>query len=235
MGTLFHLLLTQPLFNLLVLLYKYVTFNDLGLAIIVLTIVIRFVLYPIFYRGLRSQMMMQKIQPEIAKAQQMHKNNKEEQAKALMAVYKENKVNPFASILYVFAQLPILIAVYRIFLTGLTAVAFQNLYSFITPPVTINPMFLGILDISKPSMVIVVCAVVAQYFQSKSAMAKNTGPQSAMTKYMVFMGPLLTLLILPRLSAGIGLYWVTTSVFSIFQQRLINKQLYGATTPASKN
>lgn len=235
MGSLFHLVLTQPLFNLLVLLYKHVTFNDLGLAIIVLTIIIRFILYPVFYRGLRSQMMMQKIQPEIAKVQQQHKNNKEEQAKALMAVYKNSKVNPFASILYVFAQLPILIAVYRIFITGLTAAAFTDLYSFITPPETINTMFLGFLDISKPSMIIVALAVVAQYFQSKSAMAKNTGPQSSMTKYMVYMGPLLTLLILPRLSAGIGLYWVTTSLFSIFQQRLINKQLYGPAESTSKN
>lgn len=229
MAALFHLILTQPLFNLLVVLYKYVTFEDLGLAIIALTIIVRFILYPIFYRGLKSQMVMQKIQPEIAKAQEQHKGNKEKQALALMEVYKANKVNPFASMLYVFAQLPILIAVYRIFFHGLTTDSFSDLYSFISAPATVNHLFVGLLDITKPSMIIVIIAVIAQYIQSKTAMARNTatsGKASAMSRYMVYMGPVLTLLILPKLSAAIGLYWITSAVFSIFQQHLINKQLY---------
>ncbi len=229
MGAFFHLILIQPLFNLLVVLYKYVTFEDLGLAIIALTIVVRFILYPIFYKGLKSQMIMQKIQPEITKAQQENKGDKEAQAKALMDVYKRNKVNPFSSILYVFAQLPILIAVYRIFFGGLNPDSFKDLYSFISAPAVVNHQFLGLIDITQPSMIIVALAVVAQYFQSKTAMAKNnTGAkQSQMTKYMMYMGPILTLLILPRLPAAIGLYWVATAVFSIFQQHIINKQLYG--------
>jgi YidC/Oxa1 family membrane protein insertase len=229
MSTLFHLILTQPLFNLLVVLYKYVTFADLGLAIIALTIVVRFALYPIFYKGLKSQMVMQKIQPEITKAQQENKGDKEKQAKALMDVYKRNKVNPFSSILYVFAQLPLLIAIYRIFLQGLNEDSFKNLYSFVSAPEVVNHQFLGILDISQPSMIIVALAVIAQYYQSKTAMAKQTSATAApMMKYMMYIGPLLTLLILPKLPAAIGLYWLTTSVFSIFQQLLINKQLYGA-------
>lgn len=230
MAALFHLVLTQPLFNLLVVLYKYVTFTDLGLAIILLTIIVRFILYPVFAKGLKSQMVMQKIQPEIAKLQKDYKDDKEKQAKALMQVYKDNKVNPFSSILYVFAQLPLLIAVYRIFFHGLTIEAFKDLYSFISAPAIINHQFIGLLDITKPSMIIVALAVIAQYFQSKTAMAKNppTGQAAAMSKYMVYMGPLLTILILPRLPAAIGLYWITTAAFSIVQQHFINKQLYGA-------
>lgn len=229
MGSLFHDLLVQPLFNLLVVLYKYVTFEDLGLAIIALTIIVRFVLYPIFYRGLKSQSVMQKLQPEIARVQAQHKGNKEKQALALMEVYKANKVNPFASMLYIFAQLPILIAVYRIFFNGLTTESFSDLYSFISAPASINHEFLGLLDVTKPSMVIVAIAVVAQYFQGRSAMAKTTatGATASTAKFMVYLGPLLTLLILPGLSAGIGLYWITSAVFSIFQQQIINKQLYG--------
>lgn len=227
MSYLFHLLLTQPLFNLLVVLYKEVTFGDLGLAIILLTVIIRFILYPIFYKGLKSQMMMQKLQPEIARAQQENKNNREAQAKALMEVYKRNKVNPFASILYIFAQLPILLAVYHIFLKGLTPESFANLYSFIGVPEVVSTQFLGLINVTEPSMIIVAFAVVAQYFQSKTAMAKNTGSkQPPIAKYMLYVGPLLTLLILPSLPAAVGLYWVTTAVFSIFQQNIINKQLY---------
>ena len=229
MGDFFHLILTQPLFNLLVVLYKYVTFGDLGIAIVLLTVIVRVILYPVFYRGLKSQMVMQKIQPEITRVQAENKGNKEKQATALMQVYKDNKVNPFSSMLYVFAQLPILIAVYRIFFHGLDASSFTDLYHFITPPTIINHLFLGLLDISKPSMIIVALAVVCQYWQAKTSMAKNAGkgPASGMAKYMVYMGPMLTLLILPRLSAAIGLYWIATSLFSVFQQRLITKQLYG--------
>lgn len=236
MGSLFHDLLVQPLFNLLVILYKYVTFEDLGLAIIALTIIVRFVLYPIFYRGLKSQAVMQKLQPEIARVQAQHKGNKEKQALALMEVYKANKVNPFASMLYIFAQLPILIAIYRIFFNGLTTESFSDLYSFISAPAAINHEFLGFLDVTKPSMVIVAIAVVAQYFQGRSAMAKTaaTGAAAGTAKFMVYLGPLLTLLILPSLSAGIGLYWITSAVFSIFQQQIINKQLYG-TEPSGKS
>ena len=234
MGELFHLILTQPLFNLLVALYQHVTFADLGLAIILLTIIVRLILYPVFYRGLKSQMVMQKIQPEIARVQKEHKGNKEKQAIALMEVYKVNKVNPFSSLIYVFAQLPILIAVYQIFLKGLTMEAFSDLYSFVSAPVVINNEFLGLLDVSKPSMIIVALAVICQYWQGKTAMAKNPAAGSSpMSKYMVYMGPLLTLLILPKLSAAIGLYWITTSVFSVFQQHLINKQLYGNTSGKS--
>lgn len=229
MGAFFHLILTQPLFNLLVVLYKHVAFSDLGLAIILLTVIVRVILYPIFYRGLKSQMVMQKIQPEISRVQAENKGNKEKQAVALMKVYKDNKVNPFSSMIYVFAQLPILIAVYRIFFHGLSAESFTDLYSFIGAPSIINHQFLGLIDISQPSMIIVALAVVCQYWQAKSSMAKNAskGPVSGMSKYMVYMGPALTLLILPKLSAAIGLYWITTSLFSVFQQRLINKQLYG--------
>lgn len=231
MSSIFHLVLTQPLFNLLVFLYKYVAFADLGVAIILLTIIVRLVLYPVFYKGLKSQMLMQKIQPHVQRAQQQHKNDKQKQAEVLMAIYREHKVNPFSSILYVFAQLPILIAVYHIFLKGLTTETFTDLYSFISAPLTVNTEFLGLIDVTKPSMLIVALAVIAQYVQSKTAMAKSpaTGQAAAMAKYMVYIGPLLTLLILPRLSAAIGLYWITTSVFSIFQQHLINKQLYGNT------
>jgi len=227
MSSLFHLILTQPLFNLLVALYKYVTFNDLGLAIIALTLIVRFILYPVFYKGLKSQMLMQKIQPEIQQVQQQYKTNKEEQARALMAIYKENKINPFSSIIYIAVQLPILIAVYRIFFKGLTTESFTDLYSFISAPTVINHHLLGIVDITQPSMIIVAIAVLAQYWQAKTSMAKQqSGKVAPMTKYMVYIGPLLTLIILPKLSAAIGLYWVTTSIFSVFQQHLINKQLY---------
>lgn len=224
----FHLLLTQPLFNLLVVLYKYVAFGDLGLAIIGLTLLIRLVLYPVFYKGLKSQMVMQQMQPEMKRVQAETKNDKAKQAQEMMALYKKYEINPFSSIFYTLIQLPILFAVYKIFIAGLTVDSLKDLYSFIPAPESLNTLFLGIIDLAHPSWTMVIIATVASFAQSylmvKQSAAKGT-PQTGATKYMAYIAPVLTLMILPRLSAGIGLYWTTTALFSIFQQMAITKQL----------
>ncbi len=227
----FHTILIQPLFNLLIVFYNYVTFGDLGLAIIALTIAIRLVLYPIFYKGIKSQMVMQRMQPEMKRIQQEHKQDKQKQAQQMMALYKEHQTNPFSSIFYTLIQLPILFAVYRIFLTGVTVESLKDLYSFIPAPESINSLFLGVLDVSHPSWIIVIIATIANFLQShmlaKQAAARGgaNAPGGAATKYMAYLAPILTLVILPKLAAAIGLYWTTTAIFSIFQQYSINKQI----------
>lgn len=233
MSYLFHILLTQPIFNALVALYSYVTFEDLGIAIVLLTIIIRFLLYPLFYKALRSQSIMQKIQPEIAKIQKEYKDDREQQATRMMALWKQHQVNPFASFGLIFVQLPLLIAVYRVFLRGFSTEAFVDLYSFLSAPAHLNSISLGLINLSSPNMIIVALAVVAQYFQSKLALPKikpGETPSKAQqnSRRMVYLAPALTLLILPKLPAAIGLYWLTAAVFSTVQQRLINKRLYPA-------
>lgn len=230
MSSLFHAILLDPLFNSLVLLYKYVTFEDLGLAIILLTIIIRFLLYPLFYKAFRNQSLMQKIQPEIKRIQVEHKENKDEQVKQMMALWKEHKVNPFSSFGILLIQLPVIFAVYHIFLVGFSEEAFANLYSFISAPVDPSNSFLGLINLSQPNMIVVGLAVIAQYFQSRLSLPRNVDKNDAsakMSRNMTIVAPLLTLIILPRLSAAIGLYWLTATVFSIFQQYFINKSIYG--------
>lgn len=221
----FQTIFVNPIFNLLILLYKYITFEDLGLAIIALTILIRLVLYPLFYKGMKGQSMMQKIQPEIKKVQETHKNDKEAQALALMNIYKENKINPFSSFFYILVQMPVLFAVYRIFRTDIVG-QLKYLYTFITPPEMIHSISLGLIDMTQTSIIIVVLAAVAQYIQGKLSLGANKNQQTAgFARYMVFLGPVITIMILPKFSAALGVYWLTTSVFSIFQQRIINKQI----------
>jgi len=234
MAYLFNLILTQPLINGLVFLYENVTFQDLGIAIIALTIVIRLLLYPVFYKGLKNQTIMQKMQPEIKAVQKKHKGNREAQALALMEVYKKYNVSPFAPFLYLLIQLPILIAVYRVFLKGFSTETLAQLYSFMPQPEAINTLFLGLIDIGKTSIIIVALAVIAQYVQTKLsfklAKSRKTSkddkdPASKMSSYMVYIAPLITLIFLLNLPSAIGLYWLTTAVFSIFQQHIINKKL----------
>src|SRR3990167_5608002 len=127
MKNLFHTLLYQPILEVLIFIYKAIAFRDLGIAIILLTVFIRFLLLPFFYRGAKDQTTIQKLQPLVKKIQQDHKDNKEKQTQALLELYRQHRINPFSSFLLLIIQLPILIALYRVFLTGLSDNAvFEN-------------------------------------------------------------------------------------------------------------
>ncbi len=234
MSSLFFTVLTQPLFNGLVFLYNTVAFSDLGVAIILLTILVRTLLYPFFYKGLKNQALMQKIQPQIEAVQKEHKENKEEQAKQMMALWKEHKINPFSGFLLLIIQLPILLAIYRVFLTGLNKESLSGLYSFVHTPEILNNSLLGLIDLSERSVIIVILAVAAAYIQGKMALSKsraNSNSKSAkMAKKMSLLAPGIILIFLINFSSAIGLYILVTTLFSILQQYLINKRIYGGET-----
>ena len=115
----FNQILFFPLFNALILIYNYLPIKDMGMAIIILTILIRFILYPLSKKSIQSQKAISKIQPEVKKIQKKYKDNKEEQAKQLMLLYRKSGVNPAAGCLPILIQLPVLIALYRVFLLAL--------------------------------------------------------------------------------------------------------------------
>ncbi len=229
MANIFHIVLYQPMFNALVFLYKYVAFEDLGVAIILLTIVIRAILYPLFYHSFKNQTLMQKIQPEIQKIQHDHKDDKEKQAQALLALYKQHKVNPFSGFLLILVQLPVLIVLYRLFLAGLSPESFTNLYSFISAPAVIHNIFLGLIDLKSRSILIVVFAAILQYLQARLSLPKRSSNDNSatakMARNMTFIGPVLSMVILSNLPSAIGLYWLTSSAFSILQQLIVNKSI----------
>jgi len=118
----------QPLYNGLILIYNFIPGHDLGISIILLTLLIRFVLYPLNNLSIRSQKALQDIQPKIKQVQKEFANNKEQQAKELLKLYKEHKVNPFSSCLPLLIQLPFLIALFSVFKTGITDTAFADLF-----------------------------------------------------------------------------------------------------------
>ncbi len=247
MSGFFYTILYQPLFNALIFLYQTVAFKDLGVSIILLTLIIRLILYPLFYKSYRHQKVMQTIQPHIKKIQDLHKDNKEKQAQAMMALYKEHEVNPFSGIFLILIQLPILIALYRVFLNGFTNQSLTSLYGFISAPLSISHDFLGLIDLSKPHIIIVGLAAIVQYFQGRLAIPKSaTGAKLSQVeligKQMTFIGPILSVVILYRLPAAVSLYWLTTSAFSFFQQIAINRSLatkkdsnYGKISDSNQN
>ena len=238
MSYFFDLIFYWPVLNLLIYFYETVAFRDFGVAIILVTILIRLVLYPLFHKGAKQQMLMQRIQPKIKKIQELHKHDKEKQTQALMDLYKEHGVNPFSSMLLIIVQMPIMLALFYVARSGLVPGIIAGLYSFIPQPQITSSLFLGIIDLAKPSIFLILFAALAQYFQSRLALYRdpaNTAPPTAaekMARQMVFVGPIITVVIFYSLPAAIGLYWLVTSLFSVFQQIIINRHFRKGETAA---
>src|SRR5258708_1219547 len=238
MTYIFQNILYRQILSLLVYFYETVAFWDFGVAIILVTILIRLVLFPLFHKSSKQQMLMQRIQPKIKKIQELHKSDKEKQSQALMELYKEHGVNPFSSIFLLIIQLPIMIGLFYVVRSGLTPGGLVGLYSFIPTPSAINPMFLGIINLAKPNLYLIALAAIAQYFQGRLPVyrdPKNTAPltpQEKMARQMAFIGPLITIFIFYSLPSAVVLYWFITSVFSVFQQTLINKNFKEGETAA---
>jgi len=199
LGQLFNSILYQPLFQALVWIYNLIP--DFGIAIIILTIVIKLVLYPLNQKAIKSQQTMAKLQPKLKKLQQKHKNDKTKQAQIMMEFYKENKINPFASFVPMLIQFPILIALFKVFID-----VSKNID-------LINPIFLGLFNLSQRSIALSVIAGAVQFWQTKSI---STGQNN---KFLYFM-PLITVFIGLSLPAGLPLYWITITIFAIVQQKI---------------
>lgn len=227
---LFDIILYKPLFNSLVFLYDYLPGHDFGIAIIVLTIVIRFIIYPLSVKSLNSQKALQKLQPKLQEIQKKYKNDREKQAVETMELYKREKINPFSGLFLALIQFPILIALYRVFWKGLSQSELVNLYKFIPNPIQINALFLGFIDLSKPNFVFAVLAGIFQFFQTKmmtpktASVGKEPDFAKTMQTQMLYVFPIITVIILWNLPSAIGLYWIVSGVFSMIQQYFILKE-----------
>ncbi len=226
----FNIVLYQPLFNALVFLYQYLPGHDFGVAVIILTALIRLILYPSMVQSIKSQKILSELQPKMREIQERFKNDKQKQTKEIMALYQKEKINPLGGCLPLLIQLPILFALYRVFWKGLEKSEMGYLYNFIPHPEMINPNFLGVMNLADPNLVLAVLAGIAQFFQTKMLTPRGQSIKSKDTmtdfsnkfqKQMLYFFPVFTIFILWKLPAAIGLYWITTSLFSIIQQYLI--------------
>ncbi|MFH0814471.1 MAG: YidC/Oxa1 family membrane protein insertase [Candidatus Falkowbacteria bacterium] len=231
---LYHVILYQPLFNVLVFLYNIVPGHSLILAITILTILIKLVLLPLSAYSLKSQRAIQELQPKLDELKKKFKDDKQALAKATMELYKENKVNPASSCLPLLIQFPFLIAVYQVFRSGLTSADFGNLYSFVTNPGAIDVSCFGILDLSKPSVILAIITGLAQYVQTKMLTTKKPKPKvegakdesmlADMNKSMLYFMPFMTVLIGISFPAGLVYYWLLTTILTIVQQKVVFKK-----------
>jgi YidC/Oxa1 family membrane protein insertase len=123
----------------------------------------------------------------------------------------------------------ILIALFHILRTYEEAIG-SNLYSFITPPGELNETFAGLINLKKPNILLVVIAAIAQYFQGKMGLPKvedesTMSHVSRVGRQMVYVGPVVMVVVFSSLPAAIPLYFLASTLFSIAQQSIINKEL----------
>ncbi|KKU04692.1 hypothetical protein A2Y47_02755 [Candidatus Giovannonibacteria bacterium RIFCSPLOWO2_12_43_8] len=229
--------LYRPLYNALVFLTGLVPGHDVGVAIILLTILVRVIIFPFTHRGLVTQIKMKELEPEIKKIKESYKNNTEEQNKKMMELYKEHGVNPLSGCLLLLIQLPILITLYRLFLNGILTGGVA-LYPFVLMPEVIATNFLGIINLSAPNYVLAFLAGFSQFLQMKLSNPKIPQKSPNMKEEMAramaiqatYVLPLVIFYISTRFPAALALYWTSSNVFATLHEAIVRSRarlMYG--------
>ena len=230
-------ILYVPIYNTLIFLIAVVPGNNLGLAIILLTIIVRAILFPLGQKAAQSQIALNKVEPEINKIKEEYKGNKEEQAKKTFELYKKYNIKPFSGCLMALIQLPIIIALYYVFLKGLNFD--QNiLYSFIKQPDVINVQFLGLFNLAEKSIILAIVAGISQYIQGMLMSKKNTKEpisnkarsfadsfKQSMNIQMKYFLPLIIFYAAYQTSGALALYWTISSMFTIAQEAIARRNM----------
>ena len=188
------------------LLFCYHLTGNYGLAIILLTVIVRLLLYPLTHKQLKSMQQLQKIQPKIRRLQERYKDDKEKLNQELMKLYKEEGVNPASGCLPLLAQMPVLILLFNVLMR----------YKFE------NPSFLWIKDLSKPDIILLILVVAETFLHQKFTTTVETTPQAKMMNWIM---PIFILLIAYNLPAGVLLYWLTSSLIGLVHQLYVMRRL----------
>ncbi len=226
---LYNTLLYQPLLNAVIFLYNIIPGNDFGLAIVVLTLTIRLIFFPLTVKTTLSQRAISRINPKMKEIKEKFKNDTQAQSAAVMKLYKDNNINPLSGCLPLFIQLPILIALYRAFGAGFKPDSLGLIYSFITRPEHINAISFGFLDITAKNHILPFITGGLQFLQlnQNQALMKGSGDGGAqqeiqaLSKQMLYFFPVMIIIIGWKLPAGLLIYWMTTTLFSIGEQAYI--------------
>ncbi len=229
----------KPLYNGLILLIYILPGLDAGVAVIIFTIIVRLILFPLSKKAIVTQVRMKELEPELNKIKQTLKDDRQAQALKTMALYKEKGVSPFSSFLVLLIQLPIIYALYSIFIhSGLPIINTNLLYAGFLANHIPNMHFLGLIDIGMRSVTLAVIAAIAQFlqlhFSLASVPATPTKPgqvpsqmdmAQSMTRNMKYVFPVIVFLISYNISAVVALYWTVSSIFTLGQELVVRRHL----------
>ena len=234
LSNIWNTVLYEPLVNALAFLVSVIPGGDMGLAVIILTIIVKFLLLPLSHRSIASQAEMNMLAPELNKIKESGAS-KEEQARLTFELYKKHKVNPFSGCLLMLLQIPIIFALYYVFLKGISFDA-AYLYSFVHVPENASHIFLGVLDITEKSMILAVLAGISQfvqaYFMPKPVSSQDPSKAGSfsdsfaksMHLQMKYVFPFVVALIAYNISGAVALYWITSNIFMTVQQIYVKKK-----------
>ena len=237
---LFHTAVYEPIYNALALIIGSIPGGDVGVAIVILTLLVRLLLFPLSFAAIRTQMTMREIDPLMKKLRVDFKENKEELAKRTMALFKEYKINPFASFFLILIQLPVIIGLYTVLINESKVLSFDpaTLYSFVQVPAETSLSFLGILDLSGKSIILALIVAATQFLFAKLMTPPHTPAstsaapsleediQKSMSIQMRFVFPVLMGIVAYAASSSIALYFVVSNTFSIGQELFV-RSMYG--------
>ena len=237
MQNIFTILFYQPLFNLLIWIYSILPGHDLGIAILLLTVVVKIALLPFSLAQISAQRAMQELQPHLSELKEKHKEDKQALAQAQMALFSEKKINPLASCLPLLIQLPFLFALFYVLSEGLkNGGQYELLYSFVANPGRLNETFLGLFSLTaNHNILLAIINAAAQYVQvkmitPKSAPKKADGKGASddmtemMNKQMMIMMPLMIGVMSYNFPNGIGLYYVAQTLIQLAFQLFVYRK-----------
>ncbi len=236
MSNLINSTIYQPILTLLMF-FDGLTQN-FGLAIIMLTLVIRFILVPFTLPGMKMSAKMRTLQPEINKLKEKYKNDKVGLQQAQLELFKKHQVNPASGCLPLIAQFVVLIVLYNVFIdllggkngTVLSSAQFLWLNLTQPDPYFILPVIAGVTQLILSLMVLPAASTSAEKTIALSTPGKKDDKQAedmsemaaSMQKQMVFMMPVMTVIIALRFPSGLALYWIISTLFSLVQQYYVS-------------
>ncbi len=236
-SSLFDTFIYIPIYNSLALLVSLVPGGDVGVAIIILTILIKFILFPLSLKALRTQAAMREIDPELKSIKEKYKDNREEQARRTMELLKEKKVNPFASIFLILIQLPVIFGLFFVFrLDSLddTGLHFDPaiLYSFVNNPDPVSFVFIGLIALSSSNIILAVLVSITQFVNAQvmhmpTPSGKSGSIQHDLAKsmqvQMKYVFPIIMGFIAYFLSSALALYFLVSNLFQLFQELYVQR------------
>jgi YidC/Oxa1 family membrane protein insertase len=238
-STIWHTIFFDPVYNTLVFFIDIFPKGDVGLAMIATILVVKMILLPLSIRAVQTQKVMKEIEPKLKEIKEKYKEDKQKQAEAMMGIYREAGMNPFASIFLIFLQIPIIVALYLSVYSGggvaLPEINTSLLYSFIASPADATMIFLGMIDITGRSILLALGAGVTQYFHIQLTMPKlpPKDPKAEpsmkddfmrnMQLQMRYLMPIFIFFIAYTISAAIALYFLVSNLVTIAQEYFIRK------------
>ncbi|MBI5140345.1 MAG: membrane protein insertase YidC [Candidatus Vogelbacteria bacterium] len=229
----YNTLVYYPIYNALVFLTALMPGNDIGLAVVVLTLLVKTILAPLSHKTISTQKKMKDLEPLIAEIKETHKKDREAQAVKMMELYKEHRVNPFSGIVLMFIQIPIILALFFVFQSKIDLAA-DFIYSFVMKPATIGMSFLGLIDLTQKNLLLAVLVGFTQFIQVKYSLPptvkkekKKDGEEDSsfgsdfaegMNFQMKYVLPIFIGFVAYGLSAVVSLYWIVNNVFTIIHE-----------------